>query len=131
RVAVMYLGEIVEVAGRHDLYTKPRHPYTKVLQSAIPIPDPDEADRRPRAAVSGEPPSPIHPPSGCRFHTRCPKAQERCAVEAPKLETKFADPVGHRAACHFPLADGEELPLARDGTARVGASAEGRRRAAS
>jgi oligopeptide/dipeptide ABC transporter ATP-binding protein len=110
RVAVMYLGEIVEVAERHDLYAKPRHPYSRVLQSAIPVPDPDEADRRSRATVGGELPSPISPPSGCRFHPRCPKAQPRCRQEAPALEVKLADPAGHKAACHFPLADGEELP---------------------
>ena len=119
RVAVMYLGQVVEVAGRHDLYTKPRHPYTQVLQSAIPVPDPDEADRRSRTVVRGEPPSPLAPPPGCRFHPRCPKAQEVCSLEAPRLEAKFADPPGHLAACHFPLADGEELP-SRAGAGRPG-----------
>ena len=122
RVAVMYLGRVVEVADRHDLYTKPRHPYTKVLQSAIPVPDPDESDRRSRSAVGGEPPSPINPPTGCRFHPRCPKAQERCSVEAPTLEAKFGDPPAHLAACHFPLADGEELPAMGRVAAAVGGS---------
>jgi oligopeptide transport system ATP-binding protein len=110
RVAVMYLGQVVEVAGREDLYARPRHPYSKALQSAIPVPDPDEADRTLRAAVRGEPPSPVRPPTGCRFHPRCPKAQTLCALEEPKLETKLADPASHVVACHFPLADGEDLP---------------------
>jgi oligopeptide/dipeptide ABC transporter ATP-binding protein len=110
RVAVMYLGQIVEVAGREDLYARPRHPYSKALQSAIPVPDPDQADRSSRAAVRGEPPSPIRPPGGCRFHPRCPKAQSLCAIEEPKLEVKFGDPANHVVACHFPLADGEDLP---------------------
>jgi len=109
RVAVMYLGQVVEIADRHDLYATPRHPYTKALQSAIPTPDPDEADKRRRTVLGGDVPSPINPPSGCRFHPRCPKAQERCKVEEPALEVKPADPAGHSVACHFPLADGEEL----------------------
>ena len=113
RVAVMYLGQIVEVAGREDLYARPRHPYTRALQSAIPVPDPDEADRSARAAIIGEPPSPIRPPSGCRFHPRCPKAQSLCAAEEPRLEVKFNDPANHLAACHFPLAEGEQLPTAQ------------------
>jgi oligopeptide/dipeptide ABC transporter ATP-binding protein len=112
RVAVMYLGQIVEVAGREDLYARPRHPYSKVLQSAIPVPDPDQADRTLRTAVRGEPPSPVRPPTGCRFHPRCPKAQLQCALEEPKVEVKFHDPANHLVACHFPLADGEELPAA-------------------
>jgi oligopeptide/dipeptide ABC transporter ATP-binding protein len=112
RVAVMYLGQLVEVAGREDLYARPRHPYTKALQSAIPVPDPDEADRTTRAAILGEPPSPIRPPAGCRFHPRCPKAQSLCVAEEPRLEVKFADAADHVTACHFPLADGEQLPAA-------------------
>jgi oligopeptide/dipeptide ABC transporter ATP-binding protein len=112
RVAVMYLGQVVEVAERDDLYNRPRHPYTKALQSAIPVPDPDEANRRARTVLSGDVPSPIDPPSGCRFHPRCPKAQPRCAEELPLLEPRFGDSSGHAAACHFPLADGEELPEA-------------------
>ncbi|MGC8628346.1 MAG: ABC transporter ATP-binding protein [Acidimicrobiales bacterium] len=92
RVAVMYVGQLVEIAERHDLYATPRHPYTKVLQSAIPVPDPDESDRRARAAAPGELPSPINPPKGCRFHPRCPKAQAICAEVVPSLEVKFSDP---------------------------------------
>ena len=113
RVAVMYLGQIVEVAGREDLYDRPRHPYTSALQSAIPVPDPDQADRTTRAAIVGEPPSAIRPPSGCRFHPRCPKAQSLCVAEEPRLEVKFNDSANHLAACHFPLADGERLPAAQ------------------
>ena len=125
RVAVMYLGQVVEVADRLDLYSKPRHPYTKVLQSAIPVPDPDESDRRSHVVVRGEPPSPISPPAGCRFHPRCPKAEQRCSLEAPKLEAKPGDPAGHLAACHFPLADGEELPGTGHIPAAVGGADEG------
>ncbi|HYA45305.1 MAG TPA: oligopeptide/dipeptide ABC transporter ATP-binding protein [Acidimicrobiales bacterium] len=110
RVAVMYVGQIVELADRADLYSRPRHPYARVLQSAIPVPDPDEAARRGRAVAGGELPSPISPPTGCRFHPRCPKAQLLCAQVEPRLEVKFSDGPSHLAACHFPLADGEELP---------------------
>ena len=110
RVAVMYLGQVVELAPREDLYSRPRHPYTKALQSAIPLPDPDAADKRTRAVLGGDVPSPIQPPSGCRFHPRCPKAQDRCKIEEPVLEVKPGDLAGHLVACHFPLADGEELP---------------------
>jgi oligopeptide/dipeptide ABC transporter ATP-binding protein len=110
RVAVMYLGQIVEMANREDLYSRPRHPYTKALLSAVPVADPDESDRRTRTVLGGDVPSPIDPPKGCRFHPRCPKAQSRCAEETPVLEVKFGDPATHQAACHFPVTDNEELP---------------------
>ncbi len=111
RVAVMYLGKIAEIAEVEDLYRTPRHPYTAALLSASVIPDPDGA--RDRIILTGDVPSPITPPSGCRFHTRCPKAQDVCAVDEPVLEPRLGDPPAHRAACHFPVADGERLVSAR------------------
>jgi peptide/nickel transport system ATP-binding protein/oligopeptide transport system ATP-binding protein len=111
RVAVMYLGTLVEVAPSDALYTYPRHPYTGALLSAVPVPDPS-GGRRERALLSGDVPSPANPPRACRFHTRCPKAQEICSQETPPLEDKGG---GTRAACHFPLTPEEvstRLPAA-------------------
>jgi oligopeptide transport system ATP-binding protein len=97
RVAVMYLGRIVEVAPSRELYTTPKHPYTEALLSAVPIPDPTVA--RKRVLLEGDVPSPIHPPPGCHFHPRCPRAQALCKTEAPLLRELAS---GHLAACHFP-----------------------------
>jgi oligopeptide/dipeptide ABC transporter ATP-binding protein len=101
RIAVMYLGRIMELSPSEELYTKPIHPYTSALLSAIPIPDPRENRNRTRIVVGGEPPSPVDPPPGCVFNTRCPRARDRCRTEVPQL-TEYAR--GHMAACHYPLS---------------------------
>jgi oligopeptide/dipeptide ABC transporter ATP-binding protein len=104
RVAVMYLGKIVELADSDQLYNHPRMPYTGALLSAVPVADPDVSSRKKRQILTGDVPSPTNPPSGCRFHPRCPKAQEVCSEEEPLLEPKDG---GNLAACHFPLTDTE------------------------
>jgi oligopeptide/dipeptide ABC transporter ATP-binding protein len=101
RIGVMYLGRLVEIGRPNDIYERPAHPYTAGLIEAIPVPNPDVArQRRDGVAVRGELPSPINPPSGCRFRTRCPLAQDKCAEIVPELRL-FGEE--HRAACHFPL----------------------------
>jgi peptide/nickel transport system ATP-binding protein/oligopeptide transport system ATP-binding protein len=105
RVAVMYLGKIVELAKSEDLYAHPRHPYTGALLSAVPVPDPRLARNKNRQVLGGDVPSPANPPSACRFHTRCPKFVEgTCDVTYPDLSVKDG---GNVAACHFPLTDEE------------------------
>jgi len=96
RVAVMYLGRIVEIASAEDLYSQPRHPYTEALMNAVPVPDPNR--HRQRQVLSGEIPSPIDPPTGCHFHPRCPYAKDICRKEYPVLSEQLP---GHKAACHF------------------------------
>jgi peptide/nickel transport system ATP-binding protein len=106
RVVVMYLGKICEVGTPDALYKQPSHPYTAALLAAIPIPDPNQRPED-RPHLGGEIPSPVAPPSGCRFRTRCPKAQERCASEEPEIR-EISE--GQYVACHFPLNAGETLP---------------------
>jgi peptide/nickel transport system ATP-binding protein len=109
RVAVMYLGKMCEVAPSDDLYRMPAHPYTNVLLSSIPVADPEVSVER--IPVEGEPPSPVLPPPGCRFHPRCPFAQDRCAREEPTLRELAP---GHFVACHFPL-HGDVAPAGTGG----------------
>ena len=112
RILVMYLGKVMEVSPAEELYAKPIHPYTSALLGAIPIPDPNQNRARERMVVSGEPPNPIHPPSGCRFHTRCPRATDICRTAEPAL-TEYGDG-GHMAACHHPQnVSADELSGAR------------------
>jgi len=107
RVAVMYLGKVMEIADRDELYSVPQHPYTHALMSAVPVPDPDKEKRRQRVLLTGDLPSPINPPSGCVFHTRCPlyrsvlseSQQERCRSEVPSFGEVTP---GHQVHCHFP-----------------------------
>jgi len=109
RIAVMYLGKIVELAETEELFARPRHPYTNALLSAIPVIEEDGGGRRQRILLQGDVPSPIDPPGGCSFHPRCPKAQHRCSGEEPPLEVKLSDRPDHVAACHFPVEPGEDL----------------------
>jgi oligopeptide transport system ATP-binding protein len=115
RIAVMYLGKIVEVSPAEELYRRPVHPYTEALLSAVPIPDPDLSAKRKRIVLEGDVPSPISPPSGCRFHPRCRYATDICTAEEPPL-LPHAGP-GHVAACHHPLNVAETPAAAAADTA--------------
>jgi oligopeptide/dipeptide ABC transporter ATP-binding protein len=108
-VTVMYLGRVAESGPKDQVYDSARHPYTAALLSAAPAADPDAAAERRRIILTGDVPSPINPPDGCRFHPRCPKAQELCSQQEPVLETKAGDPATHQTACHFPVEAGESL----------------------
>ena len=118
RVAVMYLGKVMEIADRDELYSVPQHPYTHALMSAVPVPDPDKEQRRQRVLLTGDLPSPINPPSGCVFHTRCPlyrsvldeSQQARCRNDVPVFGEVSP---GHRVHCHFPQARAD-IATARD-----------------
>jgi oligopeptide/dipeptide ABC transporter ATP-binding protein len=110
RIGVMYLGKLVEIGSGEDIYQRAAHPYTAGLIATIPVPKPSAERAKKGAAIKGELPSPVYPPSGCRFRTRCPFAQERCSAEEPLLRP-FGP--GHMAACHFPL----QTPSEADATA--------------
>ncbi len=128
RVVVMYLGKMMELADRDTLYAKPMHPYTQALMSAVPVPDPRREGRRERILLSGDLPRPINPPSGCVFHTRCPKYREelgdddkeRCRTEVPLFEQKQP---GHFAACHFAEVRTDVAVLTPTGARSAGAPA--------
>jgi len=119
RIAVMYLGKVVELASSDELYAHPRHPYTGALMSAVPVADPRLAAQKKRQILAGDVPSPTNPPAACRFHTRCPKAVAgKCDTDEPLLDPKEG---GNLAACHFPLTDAEvqeRVPTARVAAAR-------------
>jgi oligopeptide transport system ATP-binding protein len=97
RIAVMYLGRIVEIGPATEVFERPQHPYTKALVSAVPMPDPDSESTRKRILLPGDPPSPLNPPSGCTFHPRCSHAEERCKAAWPSFESLKND--AHEAAC--------------------------------
>jgi oligopeptide/dipeptide ABC transporter ATP-binding protein len=119
RVAVMYLGKIVEIAPSDTLYSYPRHPYTGALLAAVPVPNPSGERRRQRPLLTGDVPSPANPPRACRFHTRCPKAQELCSQEEPLLELKGTKSI---TACHFPLTESEARERLGPALAGVGSN---------
>ena len=115
RIAVMYLGKLVELSPAEELYTRPIMPYTEALLSAVPIPDPDLAEKRERIVLEGDVPSPINPPSGCRFHPRCRYATDVCQQLEPPL-VDYGN--GHLAACHHPLNVDHSSALPQDTSGR-------------
>jgi len=120
RVLVMYLGQIVESAARTDLYDEPKHPYTGALLSAVPVPDPEVGRARKRIVLEGDVPSPINPPSACRFHTRCPRFVEgHCDVDPPDLVHRGGSGPDHAVRCHYPL---ERWPMTVEEMRRAGAA---------
>ncbi len=109
RIGVMYLGKLVEIGTGDDIYSRPAHPYTAGLIDSIPVPNPTVQRARKSIPIRGELPSPLHPPSGCPFRTRCPRAQARCAEEEPELSSFGGQ---HFAACYFPLQEPLKQPAA-------------------
>jgi oligopeptide transport system ATP-binding protein len=101
RVGVMYLGKMAELGEEDEIYARPTHPYTQALLSAVPVPDPTLRDKRDQIVLKGDVPSPANPPSGCRFHTRCWKAQDKCKTDEPLLELRPDGVAQHLSACHF------------------------------
>ena len=126
RIGVMYLGKLVEMGSADDIYQRAAHPYTAGLIATIPVPDPEIARAKRGAEIKGELPSPVHPPSGCRFRTRCPYVQDICGQEEPPLRP-FGP--GHVAACHFPLQTAESPQAAELGAATAGSAAASPERA--
>ena len=125
RIGVMYLGKLVEIGSGEDIYLRPAHPYTEALIKTIPVPDPAAEKAKTEVGIRGELPSPINPPSGCRFRTRCPRAQSLCSEVEPPLRA-FGE--NHRAACHFPLQTPTEDVAAAVASGRAGGSGRLRRR---